>query len=612
MIFRIPTGGKFAQTNRGEVFGNLYRTLNMDFKTSPGKLKIAPRLIINTKDNDGGITGLGVPCAFSTHAVSGSQQYYAACGIGTGLNTGTGKILVSASALPTSVFSNDALSNTPTDVHAEYSDMVKWTTGVYGGGGIGPSLMVSTYDGFNSQIKRLQGTWDKNWFGTTVSGTFTSSAGVKNMCVGSNGNLYITDDYKIIYVPYTTTGSALPAILSGAGTINTNGAYRTLWIRATSSYLWIGLMSYNSDIGSKGFVAKWDGSSTAFNNIYDINSPCPLSCVIKDDVPYVIDAYGRLKKYNGTGFEEIARLPVANQNIEMPGIYNDSTNARWIHHRGMDIVDGKINILVNNFVSTGVYVEDMPSGVWEFDEAIGIYHKSSPATASTDWGQQLLLSVGALFGSKRSVATFLAGLAYYTDSGTTSRTAIFYDDIATKTNKRGLFITPWLNSNAINDIYHKVWYTYRHLLSNSKIITRYRTDKGDHLQVPFIASATWLTTSRLSSTDSNFQYIVVGDEIEIVQGPGASTSAHVTNIVLVAGNYVMDLTDTIGPSSGSCKVRATNYQLAGVIDMTGIGSQFTSVNKVDNMLMVKTEIRDEGEFEMDDIIITSVTQQTAQ
>jgi len=606
MTSRIPTKGKWAQPNKGEIFGNIYRSQNIDLKTNPGKMRVSPRLVVNTKDNDNGISNMGVPCAFLVHSPSSTPFYYAACGIGD--DTGSGKILVSASNSLSSAFANDALANTPTTISATRSDMVEWAGGNYGSR-TDPSLLVSTVSP-SAQIYSLRGAWDGSWFSSTVGGSM-STVTLINMCPAFNGNLYLTNGYGITYVPPSASAGTNPvAVNSGVGTIDFNYRYFPIWIRSTSTQLWIGLMTNVTNNGTRGYVAAWDTTGTAPQAIYDIQAPCALSCTILDDVPHIIDAYGRLKKFTGTGFTEVARLPVANQNIEMPGIYNPSTNSRWIHHRGMDIVDGKINISVNNFVSSGVYVEDMPSGIWEYDPSIGLYHKSSPCATTGDWGQQSLLTAGALFGSKRSTGTYLAGFAYYTDSGSTSRNGIFHDDLTTTTNRRGILTIPWIDSSQVADTFQKTIYRFRNLVSGSKIIGKFRTDKSATL--PFVAAITWTHDNSFISTDSNWQYASVGDEVEVVQGVGASTTGHITQINSSGGTYTVIVDDSsMNIPSGSALVKVNNYRKMGEITQLNSSSQILAIIRNDNSVQIKTELRDEGGMELNDLTITSKTQQEA-
>jgi hypothetical protein len=606
MTFRIPTNGQFSQPNQGDTSGNLNRTVNFDLKTNPGRMRISSRITVNTKDNDSGISGMGVPQAFVNHVKTSTHQYYAACGIGNQSADGSGRILVSATDDPTALFTNDTSTGSPTDVSAAFSDMVEWTDAKNNGTNLGPSIFVSTYSSSNSQIKKLfNSTWNTTWFTGTAGGTLVGG-GIKNMCVGFNSNLYIIDDDKIVYVPFSTSGLAPTAVTSGSGTLNFYGAYRPIWIRTTATYLVIGLMTYDAASGTKGLVALWDGTGTAPQKTIDIAAPCAPSCTIIEDVPFIIDAFGILKKYDSTGFTEVARLPVANQNIEMPGIYNSSTNSRWIHHRGMDIVDGKININVNNFVSTGVYVEDMPSGIWEYDPrnaSQGLYHKGSPCASSTDWGQQLINTAGAIYGTKRSTATYLAGYSYYTDSGSTSRNGIFYDDIVTNSNKRAMVTTPWLTAEGKEDSYNEVGYRFKQFPSGDKIIGKYRSYKKSNL--PIVANATWVTTSQFTSTDNNFQYASVGDEVEAVMGVGASTTAHISSMTNISGTYTINLDDTIGQSSGSSKVKVNNFIKMGTLSDQNVsdGQLIPAISSMDTQLQVKTELRGTGDFELNDITI---------
>lgn len=591
MEIRIPSQGKFSQPNKGEIFGNVFRTTNIDFKTNPGILRLSPRLTVNTKDNDSGISGMGIPMAFITFTENSTAQYWCACGIGTGSGTsGTGKMFFSSTATPNAVFANDVTASTPTNIHADFSDMVLWRRNLY----------VGTYTSPASQnIARLTSSWTTNYFTGTASGSFATQGSPKNMCVGFNGNLYICDDYKVIYVDTSDV-----AHTSGTGTIDASGLYRPIWIRSSSNRLWIGLMTMDASSGSQGYIAEWDGIGTAFNRIYKIDAPCPLSCAIKDDVPYVIDAFGRLLKYNSAGFSEIARLPVANLNIEMPGIYNDLTNMRWVHQRGMDLVDGKINILVNNFVSTGVYVKEMPSGIWEYNEDIGLIHKGAPCTASTDWGQQAIATSGALYGTKKSTGTLLAGLSYYTDDVTTQRCGIFYDDISVNTNKRGIIEHPFVLSSSVTDTFQSLTYRFRPITLGDKIKSKFRTMKSARL--PFIASITWTSTSTFTSTDANFQYVAADNEVEIVMGAGASSTARISSISGTS-TYTVTIDDPIGPVSGTGKAMITNYKetLATDFSDTTVSNFTTSIGDVETKIQLKTEFRGTGDFEIDDLTVES-------
>lgn len=592
-MIKLPQKSVWTQYNSGDILGDLFRSTNIDTKTNLGRLRASPRLTMAIKSDDTDITGMGLPVGFCTHDISTTKQYFAACGIGSGLSTGgTGRILRSDDTDFDSDWDNDGTANSPTDVHLDFSDMINWRD----------SLVVTTFTVVaDSHIKRLTGSWDTT-YDTTVGYTFNTNGGFKNLCEGFNGNLYITDDDHVSYI--SAAGSAVQPPTTG--TLDFNGQYRAIWIRSSSNRLWIGLMSYDANVGSKGFVAEWDATGTAANQIYDIDAPCALSCTILNDIPYIVDAYGRLKRFNGAGFIEVARLPAANYNIEMPGIYNDSINTRWIHHRGMEVVGGKINILVNNLVSTGVYIHEMPSGIWEYDMATNsLYHKLSPCTASTDFGQQQIKTAGALFGTKRTEGNLIAGFEYYTDAATTNKFGIFYDDVQSNTNKHAIIETTFKQSNDFEDFWNDVKLAFRELPSGDLINVKYRVKKSTNF--PALAQVTWTATNKFTSTDADFANVTAGNEIEVVMGKHATTTAHVSSISEAGGTYTITLDESVFSNSGSAQVVITNYKKIGQISAQNIQTEFLGIPEVQSSpeIQIKLEFRVNGDFEFNKLAINN-------
>lgn len=618
---RIPTDGKFSQPNRGDIFGNLKSTQNVDLRTNPGRLRLSPRMTVLTKDNDASISNFVLPIGFVNHVLTGSQEtmLMATGGGGYGV-TGTGKIFTSNITPATTLgsfanLSGSAATNQPTQINDAFSDIVSWN-----GKGSGAVLAttaikrtyVSTYNA-GHEIYALEGsTWDNAWYSSTRSGLTLINGAPVNMCPAFNGLLYIAQEYSLKYAPITgsiVSPSSVTDPNTTQGTIHTLGKYVITWMRSSSDRIWVGLIevangSRYSHLG--GYVAEWDGTGTAFNKIYKINAPCALSCTIVNDIPYIIDAYGVLKKLSSVGFIEVARLPVANQNIEMPGIYDMYNNSRWIHTRGMESNGGLIYINVNNYVSAGVYVKDMPSGVWIFDtdnSSQGIVQRNSPCVDSNDYGQQGIQAAGAIFPLRIISGNYLAGASYYSDDVTTQRYAVFYDDAATNTNKRGSFVTPFISSSKLQDHWNEASYRFSTLPSGDKIVGKYRTGKKANL--PFIASITWTSTTTFTSTDTNFQYAAVGDEIEGFMGKGASSTAHISATSYSNPTYTITLEEAIGFSSGTAKVKVDNFQKMGqgVISSNTANQDELKIGKTNANIQVKTEMRFTGDVEIDDLTI---------
>lgn len=604
---RIPINGVFSQTNRGDIFGDLKSTLNIDLRTNPGRLRLSPRMTVITKDND--VAGnFGLPIGFETIVVSGTEVNAIATGSGSASATGTGKLFVN-SAVGFGAFT--AASSSPTTIHGLYSDMVSASlkeTNTF------KRLYISTFGvSGGPDISQFDGSgWDNTWFSSTRSGSSLVNASPVHLCAYKN-NLYIAQEFQIMYAPLTgniVKPSSVSDQNTTVGTIHTLGKYIVTWMRSSSNRIWIGLVEASSASKSHqgGYVAEWDSTGIFFNNVYKIDAPSALSCTIVNDVPYIIDAYGILKKFTGYGFSEIARLPVANQNIEMPGIYDLYNNSRWIHTRGMASDGGLITINLNNYVSSGVYVKDMPSGIWEFDTqnpSQGIHHRNSPCADSNDYGQQAIQAAGAVFPLKVTGGNYLAGVSYYTDDTSTQRYAVFFDDVSTNANKRGSFVTPFLSADELQDHFNEAAYRFSMLPSGDKIIGKSRTGKKPNL--PFIASITWTSTTTFTSADSNFQYASVGDEVMGVMGKGASSTAHISVISLNAGTYTITLEEAIGFSSGTAKVQVDNYQKMGqgVISSNTANQDELTIGKTNANIQVKTEMRFTGDVEIDDLTILS-------
>src|SRR3990167_10986940 len=79
MPFSIPTKEKlWIQPNKGESFGNLYATFNMDFDSVLGKVGTSRRVIIRTDSTDD--SDLGVPWAFIRTSADSTDRWWAGCG----------------------------------------------------------------------------------------------------------------------------------------------------------------------------------------------------------------------------------------------------------------------------------------------------------------------------------------------------------------------------------------------------------------------------------------------------------------------------------------------------------------------------------------------------
>lgn len=224
-----------------------------------------------------------------------------------------------------------------------------------------------------------------------------------------------------------------------------------------------------------------------------------------------------------------------------------------------------------NSGSTTTEYENIPSGVWEWSGDFGLTHKYSPtylpngSTSITDYGQNILSQPGALFDvSAISPQTagrngsILVGADYYTNASSITH-GIFFDDLNNTLQKKGYFITTWFFSSEVEDKWTRLWAIYKRLVTQGdSIVFKYRTNQAN----PITATITWTSTTTFTTTTDVTGYWTsgTGGEVEILQGTGGASCAHITSIVNNAGTYTVTLDDAItGVTNGTAIARFQHW-----------------------------------------------------
>ena len=561
----LPPNLQWKQNNQSNVLGNIWSSFNLDLSSNLGRLRISPRLLVQTTTDEDMTTA---PCAFRFY----SSKFWTISGTKVHSNSGVLE----------SDFSADATAGFPTNCRFDYSDMELFNGWLY----------VTTDS--NSIYKYNGSAWANYAIGA-------SSVGPHMLTVYA-GKLYYTTLVNTIR-PLTAAGTFADA--DTIGTAFTLGAASDVisnitWLRSASNRIWIGTLSER--VG-KSFIYEWDGVSTQATRSYRIEAQGALACVIKDDIPWVMDYKGKLLVFNGATFKEVARLPI--ENIYLKNAV-DPRNTRFIHPNGMSVIDGKINLLINNEnEDNGATInENLPSGIWEYDENIGLYHKHSLSYyndfsgAITDYGQNRISVAGALselkFVNKASNAngTLMAGELYFTDA-TATQARVFIDDRNDTIQKSGYFVTSWIDSQNVQDIWQSIITTYRQLLDSAdKIILKYRTTEADPTEI----SITWVDTDTFTTaTDVSGK---VGYEVEIVQGTGSGKTAHISSVT-GASPYTVNLDDTFtGVTTGTAKARLQAWTKLG--EITGQTQEWSKfpIGKKSPRIQVKCCIISTGKNEI--------------
>jgi len=582
MAIQIPGQGKrfSLPLNYSDVLGNIYSSFNVDFTSNVGKLRLGPRLLLNTAVADQ--ANLGLPVAF-TFFNDGNDKIWAVAGTRVFSNSGT----------VSSAFT-EVGGGAPTTCAAGVSDMKVFNNSMY----------ITTNS--NSVYKRTSG-------GAWSSFTAGSASTQPHLLCQYSDRMYMTTRYVEV-ISWNTSDTVSTVGSSNAVAVpagNTGGGQIITCIQSGSNRIWIGVLNL---AGGKGSVYEWDGSATQVTKGYKLESAGPVAMVIKDDVPWIMDTNGALCVWNGGYFKEVARLNINRKLLK--GAYL-STNLRYIHPNGMTVVNGKINILINNEIldSTGSIEEFCPSGVYEYDPDIGLYHKGSvsyltAAGTVSDYSQIRISQPGAISELRPPLSTdpgngiTLIGCTYFTDATTTTH-GIFYDDTNDTKAKCGYVVTPKIYSSSIQDAWQRMWINYRKLLNSSdRIIVKYRTSEAS----PTEFTGTWTSTTTFTASSSDVTP-VAGNEIEIVSGKGGGASAHISSVSLNAGTYTVTLDTAIGASSGTAKMRQQAWTKLYTVSDQNTTEKGATVGEKSSWIQFKIVMFFTGKDELEQIAIANAQHQ---
>lgn len=538
-MIKLPPNGQWNQTNRSDILGSLVGSFNLDLTANLGNTLVNRMIQTTTQVTDTNLTSYPVGFkAFGSSIVTVAGSY-------------THRI---ASNIITTPFTVN-LSG-PTDCDSTSSDIEVFVDSIY-----------------VTANQKLYKSSDGISYGSTSFG----ASGPNMMSVfPTQQRLYFTAGSKVF-----STADGTTIATSGANTINigTNSSLLFTAIRSSSNRIWLGVLNINND---KGYVVEWDGVATSATKYYRLESAGVISMVIKDDIPWIVDTNGRLLTYSGGTFKEMARFPIDDKFLTNS---LSLTNNRPVHPNGMTLVNGKINILLNNVINNNAssIPEFCPSGIWEYDENIGLYHKYSLSylpvgtNTITDYGQNRISGAGGLAEMKllntnvTATGNLLAGATIYTNASSTDAGVFINDtfDAVTGTTGQkatqgfGYFVTVKVNAEGIQDTWQRLCLSHEKFLTASdKIIIKYKIQ-----EIPAVeGSITWASTTGFSTTTdlSNF---AVGDEVEITQGTGGGLCAHIVTLQTGASStYLVTLDETFtGVTTGTAKARFQKWIKAGTI-----------------------------------------------
>lgn len=590
-MITIPNNNQWSQNNDGDIFGSLWSTNNINLNSKKGEIRISPRMLLNINSSDSEF--LGVPCTFK----------YFRTPVGD-LWTIAGSYIYKADGVQNTTFEVEDNLSAPTNGNSDYSDMEVFNASLYLTTASTSLYKISSSGAYS-----------------TLAGRLVDSSGLHDLeFFRATNRLYFVDDNSKSVGSIDTADTA--ATLGNQYTLNdlVNGNSQVIsWIKSTSNRIYIGTINYT---GTDGYVFGWDGSQITPNESYRLNSAGSLACVIKNDTPHIIDTNGRLLVLNGATFtgtdgnDYLARLPVDEKIL---GAYFGPATGRFIHYNGMCLNDrGRIQLLINaapwttGFPSSELD-ENCPSGVWEYDPSLGLYHKNSPGYAKagesiTDYGQKKISAVGALsyislpdngLTAGSINGTYIAGLKYFTNA-TSTLNGIFYDDSNDTLQKAGYFVTPKIYSSNVEDYFNYVYARFKKFANGTdKLVVKVRTEEIESVE----ATVNWLGSSNdVFSTSTDLSAFAKGDEVEILQGKWAGA---ISTISEIDGAYTVKLEDTFsGVTTTTGVVRLQKWKTIGTYTSTTDKSKkMTISNSASTWVQLKFYVVVTGKWDFHDILL---------
>lgn len=598
-MYVIPSkdSKKFVQPNTGDTGGNLWSTFNINLSKNKGRALTTRTLDVldSTMVN---YTTLKLPVAFA---------YFDYDGNGTPeFITYAGKVWYGSSA-PQTGWTTTTVTGEPNITTTRGADV---DMKVFNG-----KLYATTVGTSTHYLKRLSpgGTW------SDITSIGTNDVGNLHILEVYANRLYWTqDNYKVFSLNtsevYATSGSYTLQLTGRNGHIS--------WMKAGSNRIWIG---WTSSDGSRGSIFEWDGQSeNLYSKEYKIEAQGSCTCVIKNDIPYVMDVEGRLLAFNGSNFQEVARLPIANNDFPVQN-YIVNSGEKLCHFNGSLMLRDQLLFLVNPLLTTNDrYTENCQAGIWEYTEESGLVHKYSVSSTTVggtvkDYGQQELVSVGALFdgmttnavitsyGSRQGQVLFGART---NESG--SPYIIGVDNTLDNVKKSAYIITQWLESGQVEDVWKNIIIKYRKFLDNSdKIKTKYRTIKEDYENIGF----TWVSTTTftvLTSVSPAIANYGVGDEVEITSGYGAGKCVNIVSITTVGDTNTITIDEAITGATGTGYGKFQHWiKLPEITNSVQFAQLPLPQYNKDTQIQFKVIMESTGENELHEIIVVNSTETNA-
>ena len=328
---------------QGEDFGEIWSAKSIDLERNKGKVGLADSYSDLFDSSEGGFSNLITPIAFVRSSADNTDRWW--------LNGG--RLFKTTNTNPETGWAEDAIASTPT---APLYDLIDFAG----------NLIVP----ISTDLSRLvAGTWTGAWW-TSLTGASALQALPHRFAILA-GALLFTDGRFIN--DYDGTIARDPALTLPVG-------FQANWIVTFGSLAFIG----GAVTSGEAYIYTWDRVQGSYIARYPIGDTEALCGFVADSV-YIVTKKGEIKRFNGSGFEQVQQFP----SVEVGSQINS------IHPNGVSVVENIVKMLVD----FGSVANDRTlSGIWHFDLTTkNLYNAGSVRnTTARDYAQHEIAEAGAL------------------------------------------------------------------------------------------------------------------------------------------------------------------------------------------------------------------------
>lgn len=592
----------------GNYYGVLWKTANIDLDKNEGKVMLARRMerIEDTSD----FTGNGAFMAFLRSNADCTDRYWALRDT-EGLSK-TDSAQPENSCLPSDSWDTDALDSTPLTP----KDMTVGGNDSRNDSGRN-KLFVTTDSGDIAVLNDTgNNAWTGSWWITKQSqSALTANVScrpiqyfpfVKKTLVGSGNLIHTinrTTDTQNDTVEYARL--VIPKALNARHIICT---YNRSWILTDHRY------------GGIGQVVEWDGSSTTYNNIYDVHAVSAVSGVDYYGSPVILNSNGQFLEFSGANLVPMIRN---GQQIALPlppeaSLISGSDTAMTVSVKPRGMVVGEDRNIYINMSQASVASERFLAGVWCLNPLTGrLYNKYSLGVwgDSVDYGHHQISTPGGIYWVPSGITSrnLLAGGVINTTASAGAQTGIWLLEAESSTTiSKGYFITQYIQADNVQETFDSLWLRFKKFTTTgAQFVVKARGVNPLLLSTrkPLSATITWTAATTFTLTlAAGDDALAVGDEVEVLNGSNAGFLAHITTI---SGNHAalqtITIDETATTASGSSIARFDRWKKIGVISTNTKYEDNVNVKGItSSFVQLKVEVRGSPpEMELSSMILNS-------